>query len=75
MKITTKGQVTIPQRIREKAGLLPGCDVEFVAERGRVYLRKVRGSGRGKSLIARMRGRGSVQMSTDEILSLTRGED
>jgi bifunctional DNA-binding transcriptional regulator/antitoxin component of YhaV-PrlF toxin-antitoxin module len=64
--------VTIPRRLRDKAGLLPGCEVEFVEDRGRVYLRKARGSSRGQSLIARMRGRGSVRMSTDEILALTR---
>ena len=73
MKVTTKGQVTIPQRLREKAGIVPGSEVEFVEQGGRVYLRKVRGLGRGGRLIRRMRGRGGVGMSTDDILALTRG--
>ena len=78
MKITTKGQVTIPQEIREKLGLLPNSEVEFEVVGQAVRIRKVRrarGKGRrGKSLVAKLRGRGSVRMSTDEILSLTRGE-
>jgi len=75
MKVTTKGQVTIPWNLRRKVGIVPGNEVEFVEERGRLYLKKVEGTGRGESLVARMRGRGTVKMSTDEILSLTRGDD
>lgn len=78
MKITTKGQVTIPIEIREKLGLLPNTEVEFEVVGQTVRLRKVRraaGAGRrGKSIVERLRGRGSVQMSTDEILALTRGD-
>ena len=74
MKITAKGQVTIPQHLREKAGIVPGSEVEFVEERGRLYLRKVKGEGRGRQLVARMHGRGGVRLSTDEILALTRGK-
>ncbi len=72
MKITSKGQVTIPQELREKAGIVPGSEVEFVEEKGRLYLRKIEGGGRGRKLVARLRGRGGVGMSTDEILALTR---
>ncbi len=32
MRITSKGQVTIPVEIRERLGLLPDCEVEFVVE-------------------------------------------
>ena len=78
MKITSKGQVTIPVEIREKLGLLPNCEVEFEIVGQTVRMRKVRkakGPGRrGKSLVARLRGKGSVRMTTDEILALTRGE-
>ncbi len=38
MRITGKGQITIPQRIREQAGLPPGTEVEFELVRGRVIL-------------------------------------
>ena len=39
-KITRKGQVTIPESIRESFGLLPGCDVEFIVEKGKVVIRR-----------------------------------
>ena len=75
MKITSKGQVTIPAEIRQKAGLLPHTEVEFEMAGGKVVLRKVRGgSRRGGRLIDALRGKGSVRMSTDEIMALTRGE-
>lgn len=78
MRITTKGQVTIPVEIREKRGLLPNSEVEFEIVGNAVRMRKVRrvkGAGRrGKSIVQRLRGRGSVRMGTDAILALTRGE-
>ena len=78
MKITTKGQVTIPVEIREQLGLLPNTEVEFEVVGQAVRMRKVRrakGAGRrGKSIVHRLRGRGSVRMTTDEILALTRGD-
>ncbi len=75
MKITTKGQVTIPQPIREQLGLLPHMEVEFELRDGAVLLRKKATRRRGGRLVAALRGRGSVAMSTDEILALTRGEE
>ncbi|MBX7255403.1 MAG: AbrB/MazE/SpoVT family DNA-binding domain-containing protein [Candidatus Hydrogenedentes bacterium] len=74
MKVTTKGQVTIPLHIREKTGIAPGCEVEFFEEKGRLFLKKVADSGRGKALVERMAGKGSVNMTTDEIMALTRGK-
>jgi len=66
--------VTIPQAIREKMGLLPDTEVEFEVERNKVILRKAKSrSSRGKEIIARMKGKATVTMSTDEIMSLTRG--
>ena len=74
MRVTTKGQVTIPLHLRKRTGIVPGSEVEFSEERGRLYLRKAAGSGRGKALVRKMTGKGSVRMSTDEILALTRGD-
>lgn len=75
MHITSKGQVTIPLEVRHAAGLLPNTEVEFVMEKGRVYLKKVIGkSTRGRQLIERLRGTATVRMTTDEIMALTRGE-
>ncbi len=75
MKITTKGQVTIPNDIRQKAGLLPNTEVEFQVIGGKVYLRKIENTRRrGRKLIDALRGKGTVKMSTDQIMALTRGE-
>ncbi len=75
MRVTSKGQVTIPADIREKAGLLPNTEVEFSMSGRKVILRKVAGRrGRGTRLVAAMRGRATSKMSTDQIMALTRGE-
>ena len=76
MKITTKGQVTIPQDIRERLGLLPHTEVDFEVRGDVVVVTKAkRGGRRGRRIVEAMRGRGDVRMSTDEILALTRGDE
>ncbi|WP_066724514.1 MULTISPECIES: AbrB/MazE/SpoVT family DNA-binding domain-containing protein [Hyphomicrobiales] len=75
MRITSKGQVTIPADIREQAGLLPHTEVEFDFDGSVVRITPAkpgRKPTRGARLIAHLRGRGDVQMSTDEIMALTR---
>lgn len=75
MRITSKGQVTIPQDIREALGIVPSSEIEFVREGNRVWLRKRKpGAARARSLVARMRGRANARMSTEEIMRLTRGD-
>ena len=76
VRITAKGQVTIPQEIREKAGLLPATEVEFVLEEDGVRIVKARARrkpSRGEELVRRMRSGPKPKMTTDEILALTRG--
>ena len=76
MRVTSKGQVTIPRDVRRALGIVPSSEVEFVREGNRIWLRKRKpGSSRGRSLVARMRGRATSRLSTDEILRLMRGED
>lgn len=78
MKITSKGQVTIPKEIRDKFGLLPGTEVEFFAEEGQVKVRKLEGGRtRGQEIVDHLRqaSGGDIKMSTEEIMRLTRGED
>jgi AbrB family looped-hinge helix DNA binding protein len=73
MRVTSKGQVTIPIELRERFGLLPDTEVEFQPAGNGVRIHKARrGSGRGKRVVDRLRGRGDVKLSTDEILALTR---
>jgi AbrB family looped-hinge helix DNA binding protein len=74
MRITSKGQVTIPMEIREKMGLLPDTEVEFQIDGNTVCLKKSGAqSRRSRNLISRLRGKGTVRMTTDEIMALTRG--
>jgi len=75
MRITSKGQVTIPVDIRRRAGLLPNTEVEFVLEADGVRIVSVRArrrSRRARDAIRRLRGRATVGMSTDAILARTR---
>lgn len=69
--------MTIPQAIREEAGLLPGSEVEFDFDGKTVRIRAARrrkGQSRGEQIVNHLRGRGDVPMTTDEIMALTRGE-
>jgi AbrB family looped-hinge helix DNA binding protein len=78
VRITSKGQVTIPIEIREQAGLLPGTEVDFELDGEGVRIvraRAPRGETRGQEIVRRLRGSATVKMSTDEIMALTRGED
>lgn len=75
MRITSKGQVTIPIHIREQLGLLPNSEVEFEVVGNAVRLSKARNAhGRGRAIVEHLRGKASTRMSTDEIMALTRGE-
>ena len=75
MRITTKGQVTIPQDIRERLGLLPMCEVEFDVVNDTVRIRKKKGAkNRGQMMLEAMRKATKPGMTTDEIMALTRGE-
>ena len=74
MRITSKGQVTIPIEIREKLGLLAETEVSFEISGDSVRIKKVRGARtRGRKVVNRLRGRVTSRLSTDEILALTRG--
>jgi AbrB family looped-hinge helix DNA binding protein len=76
VRITSKGQVTIPLPIREALGLHANSEVEFSIDGNAVRIVKRREPGersRGRALIEHMRGRGRGRMTTDEIMRLTRG--
>ncbi len=77
VKVNAQGQVTIPKDIRERAGLLPGTEVEFHFDGNTVTLIKATNctnlSGRGKQL-EKLRGKGDVKLTTDQIMALTRSD-
>lgn len=75
MRISSKGQVTIPQEIRERFGFLPHTEIEFVVKRNVIQLIKTTNSERptrGEAIVRRLRGTATVRMTTDEILALMR---
>jgi len=73
MRITSKGQVTIPIEIRERTGLLPGTEVEFDVDGDAVRLKRAsHAPGRGHMIVDRLRGRATSGLSTEEIMSLAR---
>ena len=73
MRITSKGQVTIPQDIREQLGLLPQSEVEFEVDGDSVRIRKAQKSRtRGDAVLARLRGTATSGLTTDQIMALTR---
>ena len=74
MRVTIKGQVTIPQEIREKLGITPAVEVDFIEEKGRVYLVKSKGKPKKTHRFNKLRGIANVKMTTDEIMALTRGD-
>jgi AbrB family looped-hinge helix DNA binding protein len=76
MRITSKGQVTIPLAIREQLGLQPNTEVEFSIDRGAVRITKATRPGprsRGRGIVEHLRGRATSGMTTDQIMRLTRG--
>lgn len=74
MRVTSKGQVTIPQHVRRQLGINPGSEVDFELDGDGARLVRV-SDGAGKTIVGRMRGRATVAMSTEEIMALTRGDD
>ena len=71
-RVTSKGQITLPLEIRERLGIHPGSVVEFELRDDAVVVRKTKDGGRGAALVARLRGAATGQLSTDEIMQLTR---
>lgn len=78
MRITSKGQVTIPKELRDELGFLPGTEVEFVRDETGVRVVKSPGKRRGEEVVRHLREAGrraNFTMTTEEIMRLTRGED
>ncbi len=74
MRVTTKGQVTIPRDVREAMGISPETEVDFVEENGRYYIVKSSVPA-AKRRFRALRGIATANMSTEEILNLTRNEE
>jgi len=79
MKVTVKGQITIPQALRERFGLHPGTEVEFMAKADALRLRARKHTKKGASAfdawLVKAAGSARTKLSTDQIIAATRGED
>jgi len=73
MKVTEKGQVTIPKALRDELGIGAGTEVSFERNSDTIVVRKVTDRPtRGRLMADRLRGRGDIAMTTEEIMALTR---
>ena len=75
MRVTTKGQVTIPQHIRNKMMITPSTEIDFIEEADRVYIVKKKYVKDSIGKFSKLRGIGTVKMTTDEIMALTRADN
>lgn len=80
MRITSKGQVTIPKAVREKLGLKPGSNVDFEEEGGQVVLvpeSKDEARAAAEHMIKHLQEFGRkakrIPMTDKELMELTRG--
>ena len=71
MRVTVKGQVTIPRNVRESLGIKPESEIDFIEENGKFYIIKTDATAITGEL-KRFRGIATANMSTDEIMHLTR---
>lgn len=75
MRVTEKGQIAIPKALRDTRGIGAGTEVESERRKDAILVRKATaGITRGERIVDRMRGRGDVDMTTDEIVALTRAD-
>ena len=77
MRVTTKGQVTIPKHVREALGIVPETEIEFVEDSGRFYITRAESSKSikgDKRKFSRFRGITTAGMTTNDIMKLTRDE-
>jgi AbrB family looped-hinge helix DNA binding protein len=74
--VTRKGQVTIPKPVRDRLNIKPGSQVDFeLAPDGRIVLVKAGRKGAApRSRFDRIVGSATVNMTTDEIMALMRGD-
>jgi AbrB family looped-hinge helix DNA binding protein len=82
MRVTSKGQVTIPKQIRRRQGIRVGSEVEFVEQGGSIVVTKApqrtrRAEKAEEAFIAyldRVTGIVDIGMTTDAFMQLLRGE-
>jgi len=76
MRVTSKGQVTIPLAVREAMGIrVSETEIEFIKDKSdRWYLSKKQTSNKTSNRFRNVHKAGKIRMSTEELMKLTRGE-
>lgn len=72
--ISTKGQVTIPKKIREKLGIKEGDIIEFIEENGLVYLQRKRSIEKEEKKFRQFKGMIKSSIPSDQFIKELRGE-
>ena len=72
MKIDTDGKITIPPDIQNQLGLQPGTEIQLEVVGNTLQIRKPQTSGRGRQIIAALRGKATNRLTTNDIMQLTR---
>lgn len=81
MRVSEKGQITIPKHLREIAGIRPNSDVTMTLEGGRLVVeaadRRETLAARQRlerflSALARLEGAGDPTISADDVMRATR---
>lgn len=75
MRISLRGHITIPAKIRRQAQLSPGTEVEIVfdGEAVRITRKNPKKKMSGQQLVEHMTGRLSKRgLTTDQIMAMTR---
>tara|TARA_Y100000815_G_scaffold213682_1_gene198526 strand:+ start:184 stop:441 length:258 start_codon:yes stop_codon:yes gene_type:complete len=84
MRVTSKGQVTIPRDLRELAGIEPNSEVVFTLEDGRIVLepkgRALKSAERARldrfvETLDRLEGTGDASLDADAVMAMTRDRD
>jgi len=84
MRVTSKGQVTIPRDLRELAGIEPNSEVVFTLEDGRIVLepkgRALKSAERARldrfvETLDRLEGTGDTSLDADAVMAMTRDRD
>ncbi len=79
MKVTIKGQITVPLALRERYGLHPGTEVEFAPEVGGLRIKARKRTRRAATTfdtwLVHAAGSSTTGLSTDKIMAMTRGDD
>lgn len=74
MKLNAQGQVTIPADLRHKHGFVEGDEVDVVEDGGVLRITQHDELTPGQRAVQRIRGHAGLGPTTDEIMTITRGD-